>query len=344
MEASIPVDLFNPGQAFACLGFLEAADTLVGDAEGGFDWSDEANIRFVLSAAGERNPFEAVLEFLAETNVERSAPLGYVDPPAKKNKEGGDDDEEEAEADAEETEEVESAEENDEGGDADQEQTHAAKPADVQYSEVFPGKRADKMTLPVRLGGGNRPVVELGHWADGSSCDDFKLYSGNRSAAVIVRAMLKGTRHKPSKKQKTAGLPGDLKTKGVAQLWDEGRQDLIAAPLGRLTPMGGSFNFDPRGAWTGIDAGYSPNTQKHQVEASPVVEILAAWGLEHARPAQREGGRVGYAAWACLLPPMLARIAFAGGVPSLPLRRYAFELVKSGKNSVVTFAELERDS
>ena len=30
-EASIPTDLFNPGQVFACMGFLEAADVLIGD-------------------------------------------------------------------------------------------------------------------------------------------------------------------------------------------------------------------------------------------------------------------------------------------------------------------------
>jgi CRISPR-associated protein Csb3 len=30
-EAVIPVDLFNPGQVFASLGFLEAADVLLGD-------------------------------------------------------------------------------------------------------------------------------------------------------------------------------------------------------------------------------------------------------------------------------------------------------------------------
>jgi CRISPR-associated protein Csb3 len=38
--ASIPVDLINPGQVFACLGFLEIADELLGNAEGGFNWSD----------------------------------------------------------------------------------------------------------------------------------------------------------------------------------------------------------------------------------------------------------------------------------------------------------------
>ena len=78
-EASIPVDLFNPGQVFACLGFLEAvrllqtsgrrqrqiADVLLGDAEGGFDWNDAADAKFILGASGERSPVEVVMEFLA---------------------------------------------------------------------------------------------------------------------------------------------------------------------------------------------------------------------------------------------------------------------------------------
>jgi len=64
-EASIPVDLFNPGQVFACLGFLEAADMLVGDAEGGFDWRNESDARFAMRATCDGNPFAAVLEFVA---------------------------------------------------------------------------------------------------------------------------------------------------------------------------------------------------------------------------------------------------------------------------------------
>ena len=68
-EASIPVDLFNPGQVFACLGFLEAAELLLGDAEGGFEWSDPANVRYFLRAAGEENSFAAVLEFLATAEI-----------------------------------------------------------------------------------------------------------------------------------------------------------------------------------------------------------------------------------------------------------------------------------
>ena len=77
-EASIPVDLFNPGQVFACLGFLEAADVLLGDAEGGFDWSDEANVRFRLRAGGLQNPFMQVLEFLSRAKAFSQTPAGSV--------------------------------------------------------------------------------------------------------------------------------------------------------------------------------------------------------------------------------------------------------------------------
>ena len=73
---SIPVDLFNPGQVFACLGFLEAADVLLGDAEGGFDWSDEVHVRFMLRSAGDENPFAVVLKFLATARVLSLAPEG----------------------------------------------------------------------------------------------------------------------------------------------------------------------------------------------------------------------------------------------------------------------------
>jgi CRISPR-associated protein Csx14 len=195
------------------------------------------------------------------------------------------------------------------------------------------------MSLPIKLGGGNRPVVDLGHWADGSSRESFKLYAGNRSADRIARAMLKGVRKKATRKQKAIGQLGDLKTKGLAQLWEEDRSALIEAPFDVLTPMGGSFNFDPRGAWTAIDAGYSPNEHRHAIQASPVVEFLAAWGLEHARPVKFGERQVRYATWGVSLPPMLARAALAGGLTTIPSRRFHFEL--SGKNKVVTFAQEE---
>ena len=308
-EHAIPVDLYNPGQVFACLGFLEAADVLLGDAEGGFDWSDPENVVFRMRADGDVNPVAAVLEFLAEAEPRRFVPKGYVEEVPEKGNTGDDDgDGRESEADGIE-----------------------------EPSATFPAAKGDRMSLPIRLGGGNRPIVELGHWADGSGRNSFKLYAGNRSAEGIARAMLLGVREKPKKKHAI----GDIKSKGVRQLWEERKEDLIARPFDVLTPMGGSFNFDPRGAWTAIDAGYSLNDQGHQVESSPVVEFLAAWGLEHSRPDEFETRKVRYAVWGIPLAPMLARAALCGSVDTAPRQTFVFKLDMSGKNKVVTFAERE---
>ena len=104
--------------------------------------------------------------------------------------------------------------------------------------------------------------------------------------------------------------------------------------------MGGSFNFDPRGAWTAIDAGYSPNQHKHAIEASPVVEFLAAWGLEHARPVEFGLRQVRYAAWgASRAAHPGARRTRVASSRRIPLKRFRFELYLSGKNKVVTFAQ-----
>ncbi|MGO9135029.1 MAG: hypothetical protein ACLP8A_13430 [Methylovirgula sp.] len=394
-QASIPVDLFNPGQVFACLGFLEAADVLLGDAEGGFDWKDTGDARFILRAAGEENPFAVVLEFLATAKPQRWAPLGYSDPPPKNGEDAEEIEDGQALEDIEnhriknielpnvwfgdkEASELgkdwRNAEFDDRDDDEELEETppdviamlgfdprdydndgnekivtdpkadtidgSKGKGATLELSEVFCAAKGDRMSLPIRIGGENRPVVDLGHWADGSSRNSFKLYAGNRSADGIARAMLGGVRGKPKKNQTV----GDLKTKGVAQLWEEQQEALIERPFNVLTPMGGSFNFDPRGAWTAIDAGYSPNEHKHLIEASPVVEFLAAWGLENARPDEFETRKVRYAAWGIPLSPMLARVALFGGISALPLKRFRFELDMSGKNKVVTFAESETSS
>src|SRR5215468_2299678 len=91
-EHATPVDLYNPGQVFACLGFLEAADVLLGNAEGGFDWSDPENVVFRLRAEGNINPAAAVLEFLAEAEPRRWVPKGYVEEAPEKGDTGDDDD------------------------------------------------------------------------------------------------------------------------------------------------------------------------------------------------------------------------------------------------------------
>lgn len=314
-ESKIPVDLFNPGQVFACLGFLELADVLLGDAEAGFDWSDKSKtVCFLLATPGDSKPVNRVLEFLASADVERIAPVDDAKQTNKKADCNDGNDEEDDEA--------------------------AESDSDVAantFSETFPAKAGDATSFPVRLVVAKKPVIEVTHWSDGSGRNTFKLYSGNRSAERIARAMLKGTRNKPKKNQAI----GDLKYKGIRHLWKEQQEDLVAKPFDVLTSIGGSFNFDPRGAWTALDAGYSPNTQKHGVAASPLVHLLAACGLEHTRPIEFGVRQVRYCVWSGLVPVSLARVAFQGGIPSLPTKQFHFELALSGKNKIVTFAQQE---
>ncbi len=73
-EASIPIDLTNPGQVFACLGFVESAEVLLGEARGGFDWRGPADVHFRLAACGGDDPVVRVLRFLDEATVTSFAP------------------------------------------------------------------------------------------------------------------------------------------------------------------------------------------------------------------------------------------------------------------------------
>ena len=73
-ESNIPVDLFNPGQVFACLGLLEAVDILVGAATASFDWTGGRKARFRVVTEGEEPPVQRVMRFLDEARVLARAP------------------------------------------------------------------------------------------------------------------------------------------------------------------------------------------------------------------------------------------------------------------------------
>ena len=196
----------------------------------------------------------------------------------------------------------------------------AKQKLEQRNSRFFPCPRPDSSTaMPIELVGECGTILVVSHWADGSKRDPFKLYAGNRSALDIASKMLKE----------------------VSRLWNQDGAELVMKPLHVLSGMRGSFNFDPRGAWTASDVGYSIDQQNQQVRASPVVEILAPCGLENARPDVYEKRKVRYAVWNFLLPPMLARAALAGRIANVPTRRFTFELALSGRNKVVTFAEEE---
>jgi CRISPR-associated protein Csb3 len=85
-KSSIPVDLLNFGQVFACMGLLEATNVLLGDAFGRFEWSDSGD-RFHLEACGDDNPIEVVLDFVKAAEVKWLSPRCEL-----KERDGGDTD------------------------------------------------------------------------------------------------------------------------------------------------------------------------------------------------------------------------------------------------------------
>jgi len=290
--SDIPLDLRNPGQVFACLGLLEAADLLCGPAEGGFVWDwdrpRDPAARFQLAAAAD-DPVAEVLAFLAEAEVHPVAPEAWTSP---------------------------------------------KMPAEALRATGSPTPEPSDTALPICLRSPGGPEISLGHWADGSSRDDFKLYSGNRSAFGIAHTMLHGV---------VTGKKNNVQQRGLRHLFAADRAALSGDPLGPTVAMGGSFNFDARRAVSSLDTGYSPDAQDQKVHGSPVVEILAALGLEHARPETSATipYRFGYRIWAERLPAVLARPALAHALPGIAGRQFAGTLALAGKNKIVEFAREE---
>lgn len=77
--ATIPVDLLNPGQVFACLGLMEAAEILCGPCEGEFLYqAAETDVLFRLCTDRQANPVRQSVEFLARAEARACAPnAGY---------------------------------------------------------------------------------------------------------------------------------------------------------------------------------------------------------------------------------------------------------------------------
>ena len=254
-ESRIPVDLFNPGQVFACLGFMELADVLLGDAEAGFDWSDKPNVEFCFAAAGEKNPFDVVLDFLKAAAVKPVRPTG-VDG--------------EWPQDAVETDEF---------------------PVPLSELRDSTGKKLTASALPILLEA-NGHKFHVSNWLEGDKRKALKLFAGQQVAAKLMTNVLYGD----------ATKPGAI---GVKQLAPQ-----VSDPF-KIGPVGGRFGYDSQGAWDAINTGSSLDTQGATLLVSPVVEALAAIGLEHTRPEFLSTYEIRYAVWQGKVPVSLARVLFA---------------------------------
>lgn len=270
-QVSVPVDLLNPGQVFACIGLLEAADVLCGPAEGGFDWSEEP--RFKLKASTE-NPMEDVLNFLAAAEIAAIAPA--------------------------------MTELADEYG----------LPTCRESEPVSPSPELKASVLPVVLRDQAGREIQLSHWSESSDSaaglDNVKFWGG------------------------AGGYSGAARTRDLQQAFiskfAEARSEVLGAPFDASGRLSNGFRLDMRRDYVPIDVGFSPNNHSSmEIVGFPLVELLAAIGLQHARPARVSRLEYRYAVWSHLLPPLMARPALGGGLDTFPLRRFSMKLGQPNK-------------
>jgi len=275
-EHSIPVDLFNPGQVFACLGFLEAADILLGEAEGGFDWSNEADTRFHLRAAGDESPVAAVLEFLAAAEVKAVAPHDSEN------------------------------------------RTEKWKVPTMPLAKGAPfpfPDPASPATLPALLKAKGKTIT-LDYWGDATRRDNVKFWAGS------------------------AGYPGVGLARDALDLVRERITEATDDPFNLSALQSSSFRFDWRRDYIPLDAGFSPNDHGNvRMVGYPLVELLAAIGLSHARPAREKKLKYRYGVIAApnpdesLIPPVFMRAALGGARLPFPQRVFRMDLGWPGQEN-----------
>lgn len=269
-EASVPVDLLNPGQVFACIGFADAADALLGDAEGYFDWSNREAVRFHLRASGSESPIERVLRFLSKALVIAQAPHGSRNIAAW-NKSWGDKPDE--------------------------------LPKGMPYASADPESPATLVAV-LRASEGD---LRIDHWTD-TVRDNVKFWAG------------------------AGGYPGAVLTRDALDLAFRGTAIASANdPFALAVPQSSSFRLDWRRDYVPIDAGFSLNAHGGAIGAIgyPLVEILGAIGLTHARPQrlaklEYRYGVVGTSREALWLPLSFLRSAL--GKSALPFESRWFHM------------------
>lgn len=286
-ESSIPVDFFNPGQVFACIGFVEAADVLLGDATAAFDWSGDGE--FHLRAAGDAQPIRHVLEFLDRATTRTIRPRG-----------------------------VEVSKWNAKWGELHQ-------PENMDY----PFRQGDSpSTFVCELTDGTYTLA-LDHWGDTSGRDPVKFWGG------------------------AAGYPGSALARDALALV-RGRAAAAADdPFALQGEQGGSFRLDWRRDYIPINLGYSLNNHGWITPIGyPLVELLAAFGLSHARPTRLKRLRYEYGIVGRQAPvdlwftPSLLRAALGGGDLPFPQRTFEMHLGWAGQEgqarSIQSVNEKER--
>ena len=164
--------------------------------------------------------------------------------------------------------------------------------------------------------GGNS--VTVSHWGDGTNCDSLKFWAG------------------------MGGMPGaEILRRCLRCAQDEGILDHMERPFDLASDMPSSLRFDMRKDYIPVDLGFSLNRHSNMISRGyPLVEVLAAIGLTHARP--RRIGRLHYTygvpgtVAGDLHDPILLRASLGARfpvAPGQPLRVFSMRLGEpSGPN------------
>jgi CRISPR-associated protein Csx14 len=269
--------LFNPGQVFACIGFAEASEVLLGDAEACFEWSNRAAARFHIRARSSASPIEHVLRFLSKAAVSAEAPCGS-DNIAAWNKSWGD------------------------------------KPNELVSGASYPSPDPDSPATLAAVLSTSEGRLRIDHWADAVR-DNVKFWAG------------------------AGGYPGAALTRDALDLVRDRMLGSLSDPFSLAVPQSSSFRLDWRRDYVPIDAGFSLNAHSGAVQTVgyPLVELLGAIGLTHARPRRLKTkleyryGVVGTSRELVWLPLSFLRVALGASETSFETRHFHISLSWPGK-------------
>lgn len=222
--SSIPFDPTNPGQVFACLGFLELSEAFNGPTLATFRNTNASVSTFELESEKDSDPFASALAFLAQAEVKMLAPQGSTLSYENKN-----------------------------------------DSIEVEYAppHQFPcPEPAKPEPLPVMLQTKERAFI-INSWSNATVSDNTKFWTGSR------------------------GMPGAVLVRNALNLVRDEITHHRANPFSLAAPQSSGLRFDWRRDNVPLRAGFSMNNHAnaHLLPVGyPLVEVLAAIGLTHARP------------------------------------------------------------
>ena len=263
-KITIPVDLTNPGQFFACCGLLELADRLWTGAEGSFvEGKEEFCIAFTGDDKGTLHELLAILVKEPPSAISRLECNGLE-----------------------------------------------VAPIIAPLAFDLDGIATTALTLDVwtqiRVDKGIAKVISNPPW---------NFWSGQQTSLKIWN-----------------GLRAELAKQMMTIDFSESKD-----PFSHRVFQGGRFGFDCGPAWSALDVGFSPNEQNMEVESSPMVELLAAVGLQRFRPVMRDD-RDGfdYFTWHRPYSPSVAAAAMAGAIRDESTQRFRTAVVSRGQYAALS--------